>query len=154
MENPPKKFYRLSPGKEVRDYYFITCVEVVKDPASGEVTGALHLTPDPRRTPRRPQSQERCWVSAAHAVTAEVRLYDQLFTTENPNDVADGALHRRHQPRSLTVLNDCRIEPGPPPHPAAATSSTPGLLLCRSQGVTAGRPVFNTLSPCATPGRK
>jgi glutaminyl-tRNA synthetase len=152
MEEPPRKFYRLAPGREVRlrYAYFITCVEVVKDPASGEVI-ELRCTYDPQTRGgdapdgRRVQGTLH-WVSAPHAVTAEVRLYDQLFTTENPNDVEEG----RHftddiNPRSLTVLNDCRLEPG---LAAAAPGSRYqferlGYFCADLKDSRPGKPVFN-----------
>jgi len=152
MEEPPRKFYRLAPGREVRlrYAYFITCVEVVKDPSSGEVT-ELHCTYDPQTRGgdapdgRRVQGTLH-WVSAAHAATAEVRLYDQLFSTENPNDVEEG----KHftdtiNPRSLTVLKDCRLEPG---LAAAAPGSRYqferlGYFCADLKDSRPGRPVFN-----------
>jgi glutaminyl-tRNA synthetase len=118
LEDPPKKFFRLAPGREVRlrYAYFIRCVEVVKDPATGEVT-ELRCTYDPTtRGGDAPDGRKvqgtLHWVSAAHAVPAEVRLYKHLFTQENPDDVAEG----RHftesiNPASLEVLKDCRLEP-------------------------------------------
>jgi len=118
MEDPPKKFFRLAPGREVRlrYAYFIKCVEVVKDPGTGEVT-ELRCTYDPAtRGGDAPDGRKvqgtLHWVSAAHAVTAEVRLYNHLFTRENPNDVEEG----RHftdtvNPGSLEVLKGCRLEP-------------------------------------------
>jgi glutaminyl-tRNA synthetase len=118
LEDPPKKFFRLAPGREVRlrYAYFIRCEEVVKDPASGEVT-ELRCTYDPATRGgdapdgRRVQGTLH-WVSAAHAVPAEVRLYDHLFTRENPGEVEAG----RHftdcvNPGSLEVLKECRLEP-------------------------------------------
>jgi len=118
MEDPPKKFFRLAPGREVRlrYAYFIKCVEVVKDPATGEVA-ELRCTYDPAtRGGDAPDGRKvqgtLHWVSAAHAVTAEVRLYNHLFTRENPNEVEEG----RHftdtvNPGSLEVLKGCRLEP-------------------------------------------
>jgi len=119
MEDPPKKFFRLAPGREVRlrYAYFITCVEVVKDPVTGEVT-ELHCTYDPATRGgdapdgRRVQGTLH-WVSAAHAVPAEVRLYSHLFTQENPDDVPAGGHFTDHiNPASLAVLTGCRLEPG------------------------------------------
>jgi len=118
MEDPPKKFFRLAPGREVRlrYAYFITCVEIVKDPATGDVT-ELRCTYDPARRGgdaadgRRVQGTLH-WVSAAHAVPAEVRLYNHLFTKENPDEVEEG----NHftdciNPSSLEVLAGSRLEP-------------------------------------------
>jgi glutaminyl-tRNA synthetase len=118
MENPPKKFFRLAPGREVRlrYAYFIRCVEVVKDPATDEVA-ELRCTYDPAtRGGDAPDGRKvqgtLHWVSAPHAVPAEVRLYSHLFVKENPDDVQEG----RHftdfvNPASLEVLPDCRLEP-------------------------------------------
>ncbi|ROL56512.1 glutamine--tRNA ligase/YqeY domain fusion protein [Bacteroidetes/Chlorobi group bacterium Naka2016] len=96
MENPPKKYYRLAPGREVRlrYAYYITCTDVVKDPKTGEVI-ELHCTYDPEtRGGSSPDGRKVLgtihWVSANHCFPAEVRLYDRLFTKENPNDVEEG----------------------------------------------------------------
>ena len=117
MENPPKKFFRLSPGKEVRlrCAYFITCTEVIKD-ASGEAT-ELRCTYDPdtaggnAKDGRRPKATLH-WVSAPHAAPIEVRLYDRLFSVENPEDVPEGKTFLDNlNPDSLEVLRDCKAEP-------------------------------------------
>jgi len=118
MEDPPKKFFRLAPGREVRlrYAYFITCVEVVKDPATGEVT-ELRCTYDPTtRGGDAPDGRKvqgtLHWVSAAHAVPAEVRLYGHLFTQENPDDVVEDRRFTDYvNPKSLEVLRGCRLEP-------------------------------------------
>jgi glutaminyl-tRNA synthetase len=118
LEDPPKKFFRLAPGREVRlrYAYFIRCVEVVKDPATGEVT-ELRCTYDPAtRGGDAPDGRKvqgtLHWVSAAHAVPAEVRLYNHLFTQENPDDVAEGRHFTDHvNPASIEVLKDCLLEP-------------------------------------------
>ncbi len=115
MEEPPAKFFRLAPGREVRlrSAYFITCREVVKDEA-GEIV-ELRCTYDPAtrggNAPdgRRPKATLH-WVSAAHAVPAEVRLYDHLFSRPDPG--ADGDLFRDLNPGSEVVLRNCRLEPG------------------------------------------
>ena len=117
MENPPKKFYRLSPGSEVRlrCAYFITCREVVKNDL-GEIV-ELRCTydsatrggdaPDGRRV-----KATLHWVSAAHAVRVEVRLYDRLFSVEDPENVPEGkTFHDNLNPRSLEVLNGSQAEP-------------------------------------------
>jgi glutaminyl-tRNA synthetase len=119
LEDPPKKFFRLAPGREVRlrYAYFIRCVAVVKDAATGEVT-ELRCTYDPAtRGGNAPDGRKvqgtLHWVSAAHAVPAEVRLYNHLFTQENPDDVAAGGHFTDHiNPVSLEVLTGCRTEPG------------------------------------------
>jgi glutaminyl-tRNA synthetase len=118
MEDPPKKYFRLAPGREVRlrYAYFITCEEVVKDPTTGEVT-ELHCSYDPEtRGGDAPDGRKvkgtLHWVSASHAVTAEVRLYDHLFTKENPNEVEEGKDFTAYiNPNSLQVLTDCMLEP-------------------------------------------
>jgi glutaminyl-tRNA synthetase len=116
-ENPPKQFYRLSPGREVRLRYgyLIACTGVVKDD-KGEVI-EIHCTYDPAthggNTPdgRKVKSTIH-WVSAAHAVNAEVRLYDSLFTLEDPNQTRDGQdFISNLNPGSLEVLTGCKLEP-------------------------------------------
>ena len=115
-EDPPKKFFRLAPGREVRLRcgYFITCTGVEKDPATGAVV-ALRCTYDPAtRGGDAPDGRKvkatLHWVSAPHAVNAEVRLYDRLFTVEEPGKLEDyrSALN----PGSLEIVRDARIEPG------------------------------------------
>ncbi len=118
-EDPPKKFFRLSPGREVRlkSAYYITCVDVVKDEKTGEVT-ELHCTYDPNTrggfsTDGRMVKGTLHWVSAAHSVEAEVRLYDRLFTKANPADDKDGHDFKECiNPASLEILRSCRLEPG------------------------------------------
>ena len=119
MEDPPRKFFRLAPGREVRlrYAYYITCVDVVKDENTGEVV-ELHCTYDPAtRGGDSPDGRKvkatLHWVSAAHAPAAEVRLYDHLFADEDPTDVAEGADWKDNlNPNSLQVLSGCRVEPG------------------------------------------
>jgi glutaminyl-tRNA synthetase len=116
MENPPKKFYRLAPGKEVRLRYgyLVKCVNVVKDPKTGKVT-ELHCTYDPEtRSGFAPDGRKVGatihWVSAIHSLPAEVRLYDRLFKAANPMEAGD--LFLKHlNPNSLEVLKECRVEP-------------------------------------------
>ncbi len=117
-EDAPKKFYRLGPGREVRlrYAYFVKCVDVVKDPATGEVV-EIHCTYDPAtRGGDAPDGRKvkatLHWVSAAHAVEAEVRLYDRLFLKETPGDEKEGVDFKAHlNPESLVVLRSCRLEP-------------------------------------------
>ena len=117
MEDPPKKFFRLAPTREVRlrYAYFITCTDVVKED-SGEIV-ELRCTYDPAtRGGDAPDGRKvkatLHWVSAEHALTAEVRLYENLFTGENPNDVAEGEDFTANlNPHSVEVLEDCRVEP-------------------------------------------
>ncbi len=118
-EAPPRRFYRLSPGCEVRLRYacYITCVSVVKDETTGEVV-ELHCTYDPESlggsSPdgRRVQATLH-WVSAAHAVDAEVRLYEHLFVTPEPGSGEDDDADYKSDlnPDSLTVLTSCKVEP-------------------------------------------
>ena len=152
MEDPPKKFFRLAPGREVRlrYAYFIKCVEVVKDPDTGEVT-ELRCTYDPAtRGGDAPDGRKvqgtLHWVSAAHAATAEVRLYEHLFTRENPNDVEEGRHFTDYvNPGSLEVLRGCRLEPS---LAAAAPGSRfqferMGYFCADLKDSQPGRPVFN-----------
>jgi len=115
-EDPPKRFFRLAPGREVRlrNAYFLTCTGVVKDPATGEVT-ELRCTYDPAtRGGDAPDGRKvkatLHWVSAAHALDAEVRLYDRLFTTEVPGS-GGGDWKADLNPASLEALAGCKIEP-------------------------------------------
>jgi glutaminyl-tRNA synthetase len=117
-EEPPKGFFRLSTGREVRlrYAYIIKCVGLVKDPVTGQVT-ELRCTYDPETKSGSSQSNRKVkatihWVSAEHAKKAEVRLYDHLFSKEDPDDVADGVDWLTNvNPKSLEVLTDCRVEP-------------------------------------------
>jgi glutaminyl-tRNA synthetase len=117
-EDPPKDFHRLAPGREVRLRwgYFIKCVEAVKDPQTGAVV-ELRCTYDPATAGGNAPDGRKVkgtihWVSAAHALEAEVRLYDHLFTKADPDDVPEGADYRANlNPNSLVVLRGCRVEP-------------------------------------------
>ncbi|MFH1777524.1 MAG: glutamine--tRNA ligase/YqeY domain fusion protein [Candidatus Omnitrophota bacterium] len=117
-EHPPKKFFRLVPGREVRlrYAYFIKCVNVVKDEHSGEVI-ELHCTYDPAtRGGDSPDGRKvkatLHWVSAEQAIEAEVRLYDHLFLTRNPNETKEGTDYKSNlNPKSLETLSSCKIEP-------------------------------------------
>lgn len=128
-EVPPPKYFRLSPGVEVRlrGAYFIRCTDVVKDPATGEVV-EVHATYDPEtRGGNAPDNRKVKatihWVSAAHAVEAEVRLFEPLFTSEVPDALPDGAdfLTGLH-PASCQVLRGCRLE-------ASLAGAVPGVAL-------------------------
>jgi glutaminyl-tRNA synthetase len=117
MEDPPKKFYRLAPGREVRFRYayFITCREAVKDPKTGEIV-ELRCTYDPAtRGGDAPDGRKvratLHWVSAKHAFKAEVRLYDRLFTEPNPMESRDTDYKTFLNPKSLEVLKECYLEP-------------------------------------------
>jgi glutaminyl-tRNA synthetase len=117
MENPPKGFFRLAPGREVRlrYAYFVTCTDVVKDD-DGRVV-ELHCKYDPatqggNAPDGRKVKSTLHWVSASHALRAEVRLYDHLFTKERPDEAADGEDFRSNlNPQSLQILSDCMAEP-------------------------------------------
>jgi glutaminyl-tRNA synthetase len=146
MENPPKKFFRLSPGNEVRlrYAYFVTCRDVVKN-AAGEVV-ELRCTYDPatkggNAPDGRKVKATMHWVSAADAVAAEIRLYNHLFATAQP-DAADFA--SQLNPESLETLSGCVVEP------ALAGGNTEGAVQFERQGYftrdkesSAGRLVFN-----------
>jgi glutaminyl-tRNA synthetase len=116
LEDPPKKFFRLSPGKEVRlrCAYFITCTEVVKD--GSEIT-EVRCTYDPATRGGDAPDGRRVkatlhWVSAQHAIPVEVRLYDRLFNVEDPERVPEGGSFLDHlNPNSLEILRGCRAEP-------------------------------------------
>ncbi|MGD2127402.1 MAG: glutamine--tRNA ligase/YqeY domain fusion protein [Desulfobacteraceae bacterium] len=118
LEDPPKKFYRLAPGREVRlrYAYFIKCVDVVKDEKSGEVV-ELHCTYDPEtRGGDAPDGRKvratLHWVSAAHAISAEVRLYDHLLKPATPGDEDEEMDFKTYlNPNSLETLTSCRVEP-------------------------------------------
>jgi glutaminyl-tRNA synthetase len=147
MEEPPKKFFRLAPGREVRlrGAYFVTCTGVVKD-AAGEVA-ELHCTYDPTTrggdaADGRKVKATLHWVSAAHAVDAEVRLYDRLFKSEVPGEAGD--YRADLNPSSLEVLTACKLEPSA----AAAAAGTRYQFerlgyFCADTSTRQGAPVFN-----------
>ncbi len=116
-EDPPKKFFRLAPGREVRlrYAYLITCQSAVKDDR-GEIV-ELRCTYDPNTRGGSAPDGRRVkgtlhWVSAAHAVRAEARLYDRLFTVEDPGDVEEGGDYKSYlNPNSLEILTECQVEP-------------------------------------------
>lgn len=118
-EDPPPRFYRLSPGREVRlkDAYYITCTGVVKDETTGEVT-ELRCTYDPETRGGTSADGRRVrgtshWVSAAYALDAEVRLYGHLFTPEDPDDAPEGGSYLDNlNPDSLQTLRGVKVEPG------------------------------------------
>ena len=147
MENPPKKFFRLAPGREVRlrYAYFITCREVVKN-AAGEVI-ELRCTYDPAtRGGSAPDGHSPKatlhWVSAPTAVGAEARLYDHLFTRPDPG--ADGDLLADLNPESEEVLVNCQIEPSLRDLPVGARVQFERLgYFCVDRDSKPGRPVFN-----------
>ncbi|HOQ36273.1 MAG TPA: glutamine--tRNA ligase/YqeY domain fusion protein [Acetivibrio sp.] len=117
-ENPPKKYFRLAPGQEVRlkSAYFIKCVDVVKDDATGEII-ELHCTYDPDSKGGNSPDGRKVkgtihWVSAAHAVDAEVRLYNNLFNDPNPGADENVDFIDQLNPDSLEVITGCKLEPG------------------------------------------
>jgi glutaminyl-tRNA synthetase len=118
-EDPPKKWFRLAPGREVRlkHAYYIKCTRVLKDPQSGQPV-ELHCTYDPASRGGWSNDGRKVlgtlhWVSAAHSLEAEVRLYDHLFLKENPGEEEEGVDFKRHlNARSLEVLEGCRVEAG------------------------------------------
>ena len=118
MEDPPKKFFRLAPGREVRlrYAYYIKCTDVIKDENSGEIT-ELHCTYDPATKggdspDGRKVKATLHWVSAKHAVMAEVRLYTHLFNREDPENAEDGKNFTSClNPDSLKILKNCPVEP-------------------------------------------
>lgn len=117
LEDPPKKYFRLKPDGEVRlkNAYIIKCNSFVKD-SDGQIT-EIHCTYDPAsRGGNSPDGRKVKgtiqWVSARHAIDAEVRLYDHLFTKENPDDVPEGGDYKDNlNPESLTIIKDCKLEP-------------------------------------------
>ena len=149
-EDPPKQFYRLSPGCEVRLRwgYFITCTGVVKDDA-GNIT-ELRCTYDPlTRGGNAPDGRKVKatihWVSAAYATDAEVRMYETLFTRENPNDVPEGEdFTAGMNPASLEILEGCKLEPALQAAPAGSRFQFERLgYFCADPDTTAEHPVFN-----------
>jgi glutaminyl-tRNA synthetase len=150
-EDPPKKYFRLSPGREVRlkHAYYLTCTSVVKDPGSGEIR-EVHCTYDPATRGGWSEDGRKVrgtlhWVSAEHAVDAQVRLYDVLFTKEDPEDAGEGGDFRENlNPSSLEVLEGVKVEPG-------LARAVPGSryqflrqgYFCVDPESCSGRPVFN-----------
>ena len=146
MENPPKKFFRLSPGNEVRlrYAYFIKCREAIKD-AAGEIV-ELRCTYDPatkggNAPDGRKVKATMHWLPAAQSISAEIRIYNQLFAKPNP-DASNFAADLN--PESLEILKDARIEP------AIAETNSPEPMQFERQGYftrdpdsTADHPVFN-----------
>jgi len=150
MENPPKKYFRLSPGREVRlkFAYYITCTQVIKD-ENGEIQ-ELICTYDPQSKGGGTPDNRRVkgtlhWVSAAHAKKAEVRIYDKLFTLKDMRDMEEGKTYKDYlNPQSLVVINNCFVEP-------TLSESKPGErfqflrkgYFCTDSDSTKENPVFN-----------
>jgi glutaminyl-tRNA synthetase len=150
-EDPPKKFFRLAPGREVRlrYAYFITCTGVVKDKNSGEII-ELHCTYDPAtRGGDSPDGRKVKgtihWVSAQHTVKAEVRLYDRLFLKENPDDTKDFIANLN--PNSLESLTNCCVEPSLANAPAGARYQFErlGYFCVDTKDSKPGKPAFNRI---------
>jgi glutaminyl-tRNA synthetase len=147
-EDPPKKFFRLSPGREVRlrGAYFVTCTGVEKDPVTGEIIG-LRCTYDPSTrggdsTDGRKVKATLHWVSAGHALDVEVRLYDRLFTSENPGAAED--YRTELNPGSLEVLPHCKLEPSVAGAPAGTRYQFERVgYFCVDPDSTTDRLVFN-----------
>ncbi len=152
-EDPPRQFFRLAPGREVRlrYAYYITCTGVVKDEQTGEVT-ELHCTYDPEtRGGSSPDGRKVKatihWVSAPHALEAEVRLYGNLFLTPNPGEDKEGDFKADINPDSLLVLESCPVEP-------SLSNAPPGQRVqferqgyfCVDPDSTDGKLVFNRTS--------
>ncbi len=148
MEDPPRKFYRLAPGKEVRlrYAYLVRCVGFTKDPQTGRVA-EVRCTYDPESRGGQAPDGRRVrgtihWVSAAHAISAKARLYDHLFSVEKPEE---GDFMDYLNPNSIVTLEDCRLEPGM----ADAETGTPyqferiGYFCLDGLDSGTGAPVFN-----------
>lgn len=152
MENPPKQFFRLAPGREVRlrYAYFITCTNVVKDPLTGEIL-EVHCTYDPAtRGGDAPDGRKvkatLHWVAAKTAVQAEVRLYETLFTKADPDAVAEGETFTDYlNPKSLEVLANACLEPAlSQVAPGARVQfERLGYFCADAVDSVPGRPVFN-----------
>ena len=150
-EDPPRKYFRLSPGKEVRlkHAYYVTCVDVVKNAETGEIE-EIHCTYDPATKGGWSDDGRKVrgtlhWVSSGHAIDARVRLFDRLFSRENVEEVED--FLPLLNPDSLIIVDDCKLEPG------LAAASTDDRFQFLRQGYFArdpentgdGRPVFNRI---------
>ncbi len=154
LEEPPKKFFRLAPGREVRlkHAYYITCNHVEKDAATGEIQ-TLHCSYDPKTRGGWSDDGRRVkgtlhWVSAPHALKSEVRLYEHLFSKENPNALKKGQSFKDYlNPESLKVLSECYVEPSlavakPGSHYQFLRQ---GYFCVDSVDTTKGHPVFNRI---------
>jgi glutaminyl-tRNA synthetase len=151
MEDPPKKYFRLSPGREIRlkHAYYVTCTGFEKDPATGEIT-EVRCTYDPATKggwsdDGRKVKGTSHWVSSSHGVSAEVRLYDRLFSEENPAETPEGGDFTQFlNPDSLETLSGCILEP-------ELKNAAPGErfqflrmgYFCADRDSAAEKPVFN-----------
>jgi glutaminyl-tRNA synthetase len=151
-EEPPKKFFRLVPGAEVRlrYAYIIRCVGVTKDPTSGSIT-ELHCTYDAETKSGMPQADRKVkgtihWASAPHAISAQIRLYDYLFAKADPDKVSEGQSYLTNlNPNSLEILEEARLEPS---LGAAAPGDRfqferTGYFIADAVDSKPGQPVFN-----------
>ncbi len=150
QENPPKQFFRLAPGREIRlkHAYIVRCEEVVKDPATGEVTELICSYDPATRGGDTPDGRvvkgTAHWVGVHDAVDAEVRLYDQLFTVPMPGEPEGADYRTQVNPASLEVLTGCKVEP-------LLAAAAPGQrfqflrqgYFTADSDSTAGKPVFN-----------
>ncbi len=149
-EDPPSKFFRLAPGREVRlrYAYIIKCTGVVKDQQTGEVI-ELRCTYDPETRSGSPASRRKVkatlhWVSARHAIDAEVRLYDRLFTVEDPERGREGDFTTYLNPASLEILRGCKLEPSlAGAEPGARFQFERQGYFCADPESVTGAPVFN-----------
>ena len=149
-EDPPRKFFRLAPGREVRlrYAYIIKCVEVVKDDAGNIVELRCTYDPETRSGGSAESRKVKAtlhWVSAAHAIPAQVRLYDSLFTRPDPDTVEDGRSYADFlNPDSLEVLSACQLEPGLAGAEVGSRYQFERLgYFCVDPDSTEGAPVFN-----------
>jgi len=151
MENPPKKFFRLGIGREVRlrYAYFITCQSVVKDEKTGEIL-EVHCTYDPETYGGNAPDGRKVkgtihWVSAAHALSCEIRLYDRLFNVENPDADKEVDFKDHLNPDSLTILSGCMVEPSLAQlAPGSRVQfERQGYFCVDTKDSSAGTPVFN-----------
>jgi glutaminyl-tRNA synthetase len=151
-EEPPPKYFRLAPGKEVRlkHGYYVTYASTVKDPVSGEVT-EIHCTYDPKTKGGWSDDGRKVkgtlhWISAAHATSIQVRLYDKLFTREDMEETDDYIEYLN--PDSKKILNSCKIEAGIDARAGAGLQFLRQGYFCRDEKDTEnGRPVFNQIVP-------
>jgi len=150
LEDPPKQFFRLAPGREVRlrYAYIITCVGMSKDPDTGRIT-ELRCTYDPETKSGAPQAQRKVkatlhWVSAGHATGAEVRLYNPLLIADLAKVPPDHDWTTYLNPRSLERLSGCQVEPSLRDTPSGARFQFERLgYFCVDPDSTPGTPVFN-----------
>jgi glutaminyl-tRNA synthetase len=151
MEDPPKKFFRLAPGREVRlrYAYFVTCSDVIKDEKTGEIK-EVHCTYDPAtRGGDAPDGRKvkatLHWVSAEHSLKAEVRLYDYLFEKPDPDNPKDDEDFKSYlNPGSLEILQNCRLEPSLTGAESGSRFQFERLgYFCVDPDSSGDRPVFN-----------